>query len=815
MASFEEECIERYFLAPGSSGPIGSVYLSDADLLEILGVTEIEEAKRRFVKLLPAGSNLRDYLSGALLPTRDRVPSYLRLLMFLCWMQTSETRGVGNRQFHEIFEGHIGFRPWSMNGLNGLWEHFRDFLKSKHGVTLVLPDIHPVYTQIGRTLQLAFPTWRDKEVLRKLKRLIAGSLLLDPLTVSNTARTSRGALGETMQSFVHNFHEFDQARKRGFREFEETPFWRAWYAIVAEQAAVEQLEVHESDYGGYELFRVPPVGERVQIGTPEEAVKLVPRPLGKLINNGRIDLESLGSGRFRAQAKVPSNIVLMKAAQLAQHDRSDIRSSAAVNSTWVVAVFRGKASEETGSASSGTRDFGWHDGIRVGGGAYLGRSPLTPTISGPVPEAIEVTVAGKPVGLVRSGQDMVMTPGAYAGVAIARNLRASHEVLMVARANEFSEARRLAFDLAKDIPEDEFHFGCAPSSPIEVEFWSGLRTPPSEELVTIGEGLYQRSARGLPLADAVDIVRRGLSLTPDHPSEWDVLRSFADAGWLEPTFLRHYPARRLLQRNLTAKPIGSGKALISGPTPLAVLDRLMIAARAAGGIIETWNGATPWSLPRYVFRATDDGARSEFLRRAELSEAAAYGKAVADVADHGDVHGFRVVGKLLADRGFFGSCFEEKMTEGLYRLERPGSLSLFHYRSVVPGRRDQNYVSPSVALLSHHLRVGGDVFEFADGSVFSMAARVTLPSSWARWVSDVAACNAGPSNRSGNWRYEYPAGAGAVEGLSKLLPIKRQLSSTGGWRKQFLMSASNRERKIYDGRSRRVLVAAGSHGKSS
>ncbi len=815
MASFEEECIERYFLAPGSSGPIGSVYLSDDDLREILGVSDIEQARRRFIKLLPAGSNLRDFLSGALAPTRDRVPSYLRLLMFLCWMQTSETRGVGNRQFHEIFEGHIGFRPWSMNGLNGLWEHFRDFLKSKHGVTLVLPDIHPVYTQIGRTLQLAFPTWRDKEVMRKLKRLITGSLLLDPLTVSNTVRTSRGALGETMQSFVHNFNEFDQTRKRGFREFEDTPFWRAWYAIVAEQAAIEHLEVHESDYGGYELFRVPPVGARVQIATPEEAIKLVPRPLGKLINSGRIDLESLGSGRFRAQAKTPSNIVLIKASQLARHDRSSIRSSAAVNSTWVVAVFRGKTGEEAAPALSGVREFGWHDGIRVGGGAYLGRSPLTPTISGPVPEAIEVSVAGKPVGLVRSGLDMAMLPGVYAGIAVARNLRASHEVLMVARANEFSEIRRLTFDFAKDIPEDEFHYGNAPSSPIETEMWSGLRTRPSDELVTIGEGLYQRSARGLPLADAVDIVRRGLSLAPDRPSEWCVLRSFADAGWLEATFLRHYPARRLLQRSLTAKLVGTGGALLCGPTPLAVVDRLMVAARAAGGVIETWNGATPWSLPRYVFRATDDRARTEFLRRAELSEAAAYGKAVADVADHGDVHGFRVVGKLLAERGFFGSCFEEKMTEGLYRLERPGSLSLFHYRSVVPGRKDQNYVSPSVALLSHHLRLGGDVLEFADDTVFSRAARVTLPSSWARWVSDVAVCNAGPSKISGSWRYEYPAGAGTVDALSKLLPIKRQQSSTVGWRKQFLISASNRERKIYDDRSRRVLVAAALHGKSS
>jgi hypothetical protein len=812
LASFEEECIERYFLAPGNAGPIGSVYLSDEDLLEILGVNDIEEARRRFIKLLPAGSNLRDYLSGELQPTRASVPSYIRLLMFLCWMQTTETRWGGTRQFHEIFEGHIGFRPWSMSGLNGLWEHFRDFLKKEHGVILVLPDIHRVYTQIGRTLQLAFPTWRDREALRKLKRQVSEQHLLDPLVVANTVRTSRGSLGETMQSFVYNFEEFDQARKRGFREFEKTPFWKAWYAIVATQAAAEYIEVIESDFGVYELYRVPPVGDRVLISAPEEALRLVPKPIAKLISKGLVCLESLGYGRYRAQAKATSNVLLMHATKFAQCDRSNIRSSASINSKWVVATLRGKLGE-TEISASGQREFGWHDGIRVGAGAYLGRSPLTPTVSGPVPEAIKVEVGGKSVGLIRVADDMALPPGVYTGAAVARSLGASHEVLLVARANEVSPVRRMPVELAKDIPEDDFHYGTAPSVALDTEVWSGVRMAPGDELLTIGEALYERTARGLPLSEAVDIVRRGISLLEDRPSEWDIVRLFADAGWLEPTFLRHFPARRLLQLQLSAYPVDETTVVICGPTPLAVVDRLTVAARAAGGAIETRNGASSWSLPRYVFRAQSSGGVQEFLRRAELGLAPKSAPAVADRADHGDPHGFRVVGKLSLDRGFFATAFDKEMTNGLYRIERPEGRMHFYYRSVIPGKPDQNYVSPSVALLSHHLRLGGEVFEFKDGIVFARAARVKLPSSWARWASDLSLCNPGLSNASGFWRYEYPVGEAAVAAISKLVPVSMDTGLTKSWRDGFVLSASNRDRKIYDNRSRLVRSAARMRGK--
>ncbi len=70
------------------------------------------------------------------------------------------------------------------------------------------------------------------------------------------------------------------------REYMETPFWQAWYSIVAEQAALEDIEIAEGEFGDHELFRVSPLGDRVAISTPEEALKFIPKRLESLFGAG-------------------------------------------------------------------------------------------------------------------------------------------------------------------------------------------------------------------------------------------------------------------------------------------------------------------------------------------------------------------------------------------------------------------------------------------------------------------------------------------------------------------------------------------------
>jgi hypothetical protein len=810
LRNFEAECIERYFLAPGRTGPIGSVYVADDDLKDIFSTDDPATARQAMLKSLPHNSVLRAWFSGEFQPRAGRPPEYVRILTFLCWMQTTTTRIGEERDFRDILEKHFNDRFTDMRGLNPMWEHLRDFLAREHGIELVLPEINP-YKQIGRTLRIAFPTWRDRDTLRKIKNAISDDRLLDPLTVSNRIHTSRHLVSDTMQSFDYNFRKFDLARKRGIREYMETPFWQAWYSIVAEQAKLEEVEVAEGEFGEHELFRVSPLGERVPISTPEEALKLVPKPLGKQIRNGLVFLENLGFGKYRAVTS-PSNILLMKRAKLAECPSDAIRSVFGLNAGWVVATFRNRV-DGGGQTESTPREFGWRDGIRVGGGAYLGRTPLAPMIEGPLPAAIRVEKNGKPIDMVRKENGLSFPDGIHSGTFIARSLRENREILLVPRANEVGEIRRLAFDFSREVSEDEFHHGTAPSPVSSLEDWGGARIPPCDELVTIGEALYERTAWGLSFSEAIEIVLRGLP-GDNRPSEWDILRSFADAGWLESTLLRHFPARRILQQPLTGERVGTDLVRISGPTPIAVVERLHVAAGAAGATVETWNGLSQWSLPRYVVRSPSERVRQEFIRRMAIAEKPIPTQAVADVGYPDGVHGYQVIGRLDEERGFFAVHYDDKAPDGLYRLERKESRNPFLYRSVVPGKPTQNYVSPSVAILAHHQRGRGSLFLHHDGILQAMRARVLLPSSWARWMSDRVLCNAAPGFSDGTWRYQYAIGASSLAAITRLVPVEERAEETGTeWIDRFLASASNHGRAIYDSKSRTIRVARSMSGK--
>lgn len=804
--------MERYFLEPGSTGPIGSIYVADEDLLEIFSVDDPSAARQALLRSLPHVSVLRLWFSGEFTPTPGKPPEYVRILVFLCWMQTTKTRIRGDRDFRELLEKQFGerFQGCNMSGLNPMWEHLRDYLAKEHLIDLVLPGIHP-HSQIGRTLRIAFPTWRDRAALRKLRGALPDGLLLDPLQVSNRIRTSRHLIGETMQSFEYNFAMFERARKRGGREYMETPFWQAWYSIVAEQAALEDLEVSEGDFGEHELFRVSPLGDRIAIVTPEDALRYVPKPLAKLIRGGTIFLENLGYGRYRASATTPSNILLMRRSKLQECSKDALRSVRGLNSGWVVATFRARI-DDARSPDSAPQEFAWRDGIRVGG-AYFGRTPLAPILVAPLQSAVRVEKAGTRIEMVPGAQGLSLPHGIYSGTFTAHYLREKREVLLVPRANEVGDIRRLDFDFSREVSEDEFHRDTAPSPERGVEDWNVHRVPPCDDLITISEALYERSARGMSFSEAIEIILRGIA-GRNGPSEWNLLRSFADAGWLELTLLRHFPARRILQNPVEYECVGEDLVRISGPTPIAVVERLHAAAEASGAVVEIWNGASPWALPRYVIRSTSDRIRQDFIRRMALQQRKMPGAAVSDIADTNGVHGYDVIGRLDEDRGYFSVRYGDAAKPGLYRLERKESRNPFLYRSILGGRPPQNYVSASVGILSHHLRSGGPMFVHQDGIITSARPRLLMPSSWARWISDRILCNAGPMQSDERWIYAYPVGRSSLAALSTLVAISdAEAPLATPWVQRFLSSASNRGRAVYDGRTRTVQTARSMFGK--
>lgn len=810
MASFEEECIERYFLAPGGSGPIGSVYVADEDLLEIFEVNDIEEARRRLIRLLPPSSNLKDFLSGELPPSRGAVPSYLRLLMFLCWMQTTKTRLDNDRQFHEMFERHLGYRPWSMNGLNTLWEHLRDHLKRTYDIHLDLPDILP-YKQIGRTLRIAFPTWRDKQVLARVRETMASATVLDPQAVAVKVKTSGGVDPERNPALKHNFDTFDIAYKQGGDEYIGTAFWQAWYSVVSQDTALDGLEVAPGEFGELVLFRATPVGKKISIRVPEDAVDHVPSVLQKAIRSGEVPMEDVGFGKSHSAIGMETDLFLVRNDKLEEPGSEEPISRRTIGSHWALARYRNRTRPEP-ARRIGVRQFGWRDGIRVGG-SMLGRSPYAPALAGPSDGNTRVLLNGQNVAMISDGENLRFPAGVFSGQAIGERGTDQRSVRLSAQAIEFGEARRLPFDPSRDISEDLFHRGTAPSSPPLFKPWPGERVSPHERLIDIGEALYARTARGLSFIDALEIVRRGLSGVTDAPRDWDILRTFADAGWFDLTTLRKLPARRVLQRKLVATPIGCDAVLVCGPTPIAVIERLTETAKASGATLEALPGMSAWSLPRLLVRCLSSGVQDEFLRRAKLGVPERTSPAAPRHGDMAGVHGYRVNARFDQRRGFFLPQEDQEMSEGLYRLEHVEGKSPVLYRSVASKQQAESFESSSVAILIHHARQGRDQFYFDGGLLKAAAPRVSLPSSWAQWISDRTACNAGLRQADNGWEYAYPIGESEVTALSTLLTIARKETGSRNWIDNFVASGSKRGRPIYDATTQQIRNGIRASGK--
>lgn len=813
MSALEGIFLEKFFLEPGSEGTIGSVSVDDDVLMEIFGAADFADLQQRFVATLLRNSRLKALLAGEFPPLPGRTPDYLRILMFVCWMQTSKIRQEDDTDFREMLGRHTGvnFLGALMRGLNPMWEHLQAYLAKEHGIDLDLPGIHP-HSQIGRTLRIAFPTLRDKTAFRRLRQSIGTHKLLDPVELSRAVSTARDLTAETVPSFAYNFRLFDRSWKRGGREYMETTFWKAWYSFVAEHTALEELLVVRGDFGDHELFRVSPSGGRKALRGPEDARKYVPDAIAKAIRNGAVLMEDLGWGRSRATSSVASSLILLNRTRLAECDEAAIASYDNINANWVLANFRNRATSEA-PAKSARRPIGWRDGIRVGG-AYLGRAPFTPILSLPETVAGKVSVSGEAMAMETVPDGVAFPPGIYAGTATAQAQGEVLNILLVPKALETPQNRRLTFDRFRDIGEDQFHRETVPSLDVVLNRWSGERIRTCEEMTNIAEALYARTARGLAFVDALEIIRRGLPQAASTPGEWDILRTFADAGWFDLTLVRNFPARKLLQRAPTFRAIGADTVVIEGPTPLALIERIEAAASAAGVAVETHYGVSQWSLPRILVKTGDRNRQQDFVDRIAFAEEGPKVRAAPRKGEEHDAHGYHVVARFNDQRGFFASTYDNEMSQGLYRLERNEGKKPFLYRSVVAGTEAENFASPSIAILAHHARMRRQLFRY-DGSVMvASALRASLPSSWAQWASGRTACNAGPMLRGGRWIYAYPLGSDEVSLLSCLVSIERNDRNGSPWIDRFAASASNSGRAIFDGRAGKIRRAGSALGKS-
>ncbi len=812
MSGVEELCLKRYFLEPGSNGPVGSVFVSDDDLLDIFQCSDIETAQQAFVASLPARYLIRDYLTGDCSPpTRAGKPDYVRILVFLCWMQSSRSREGGERDFRDLLEIHLGesYLGVRLLGLDPMWEHLQDYLRRTFRIELELAEFDENLRHIGRTLRMAFPTWRDRDTFRRLRKVLEPDDLLSPLSVSSKLKTSKDLIPRRATSFKHNFRLFDKVRQEGSGDYVETPFWQAWYRIVALDQRLEVLELARGEFGELELFRVSPVGGRTRIVSPNEALTSVSPALARDISSGNVLLEDLGFGRFRSTTSATSSVMLLKRSKLLECPPSAIRSAQALTQDWALVFFSGRFKVEP-KAANGESIFAWRDGIKVGS-AYLGRFPLSPRLIKSASDSVRVSFEGDEMKMLEVDDGFGFPPGNYTGKAVATTRNERREIMLVARANEFDRSTIRIFDASREISEDEHLQGSVPSMDFEVEGWEGQRGPACAEMVTIGEALYARSALGLSLGEVFGLVSRVIQDTElNKEAAWQVIRVFTDAGWFDAALLRAFPARRIVQRLPEAQTLGPTAMLIGGPTPLVVVERITVAAAKCGAKLKVMEGSSPWSLPRYLIETVDARQQEEVLARLDFVSSHKPWPAGNMAADRTGVHGYSAIASFDEGRGLFAQQFDVSITEGLYRMARGDEQrNPFLYRSIVRGMPSTTYVSPTIAILDHGARRRQPLFA-SDGKVLlALRKRTHLPSSWARWLSDRTMTNSGLIDVDGDWVQAYPIASRSEAALAKLVRMERAVAAGTPWMDRFLVAARNRDRAIFDNRLMEVRGARG------
>lgn len=732
MISVEDEMLERFFLGPGAQGPIRSIFVSDDDLLEIFQAEDIAEAKLAFIRSLPHPYSMARIMAGDWPPPRrSGRPDFVRILMFLCWMQVTRLRPRGERNFRHILEGHLGRQYVQLAGLNALWDSLAEFLQVEHQVELVLPKETP-HPQIGRTLRIAFPTWRDRSILRKLRIRLDRDAHLSQSAVANRLLTV-GSLTAVAPSFQHYFEVWNAARLAGDPDAEESPFWRAWLAIVGEVSGNDRLEVEVDEFGQLQLFCVTPDGKSSFIAEPSQALGRVSPKIAQAIRKGRVFMEPAGFGRFKSIEAAASKTLLVVEQAVADAVPGSVKTKRFLRNGWMLVTFAG----EIPTAATGSPNFvgvRWVSGIRIGG-AYLGRTPLTPKIEFSSHPSVEI--GGQPVDLVLQGQVGQLASGVYKGKATATAGGASRSIHLVDRAVEAQPERIALFDPEREISEDGKLSGTWPSDLPDQRAWTGVREKAAPEMSAIAEALYARSVRGLSASQAFEIASEGLSCTAGKPSPWDVLRAFIDAGWLDVVTLRGFPAKRFVQCPLALYRSSASGAIwtLSGPLPLAVVDRVEMAASACGVLVEQLPSSSPFGLPTYRLQVSTPRELEDFLGRSGIAVgigAPARG-GLEDIPENVSLEGYLPAAVLSPQSGYFEPT-SESGRPGLYRFEHPSGTSRHVYVSLNDRGAEKRFNALTPALIYHFS--GRTLFELGnDGLLHPIAARVRLPAAWARWLA--------------------------------------------------------------------------------
>jgi hypothetical protein len=778
--AWEQWCLDEFILESASrQGHIDCIEVSDERILAFAGTHDLNLAGEKFAKALGRPDAVAGLFNGSALPIwKGHKPTFVRLLIFACWAQVTALRSDQERDIRELLSHRLGWRcPIQLIGLRRMWEHLRFWLAAEWGIDLRLPD--GPHKQVGYTIRLAFPTWRDIQGLRRMRDDLPESIVMSPRRTAERIHAFASS-DDRSPAFCSRFNEWHDAVRISDPLAAELPFGRVWHRIVAETIADGTIEVNQDDFGDLHIsIRSITVSDGARevhdIGPPEMEL-LAPRISATMNAREVAYLASQGFGRWSSSSRNDATAVLVtgKALKSMAEEAADLGRRRIGASRWylVPTEFEAPPTPDLTADPLLRRT----DGIRTAGG-LLGLWPFTPRFLLLGPEAPTLQIDGDTAPFARNGNDLTFTPGTWVGrCRVELQGQQVDSFQLVGEAVEHSNEMLKSYDEGSSIAEDGPVFD---TCPMEGQLRSRARrksgTRSSDRQLALQEAVYAKIARGIQMGDLVKLTNRALEGLEDKPSPWDVARAFVDAGWLEPCAVRRAPAREFTPRRTRLRVSREDKTqllLLDGLAGRRTCDRVKACASSMKLEVVDRPGLSQWALPTITIVAERE-AWPELAERTALSienPSVTRSPNAKHWSSVTTAMGYQTTG-VWNERlqHFEGSADND--ARGVARMDRSAADGPAIYR-IGALAEAEFFVSPNLAIMKHamvasktkpYIRLGD--------TLVRTGTRVHLPAAWGRWLRMRALVAPGPSKIDGKWTYAYPVDDASMDAMRGLCEI--------------------------------------------
>ena len=729
----------------------------------------------------------------------DDGPGWFRYLLFSCAIEALPSERFGSNNFRHRVAGATGVSLSNVPGLAALWRRLQTWLDSRQVEgqpyrSLILPNPETM-SQIGYSVNGAFPTWRDADRLNKIWGQRTSFKTLGPLAAKREIGRQLGA-HRWSDGFKAAFHDFETRLDNGQTLIAQHPFWLQVLKISSRGRVPITWPVAEltSDIDGTSSITVSSLNSKsklveldrfagassVEIGV-EEFIDLLCTTgaeeefgwLSRDASDGALVFNDNGWKWKADHAPATSRVrLLILRRHMGDAPPPGIRFGDWIltnplgfdQATTVIALVRPRSSNDF--QPSAVRLAG---GIKVSSG-YLGFPSILPGIQ--AAERCEVSLA--PVRETKGELKISASAGSrfelrcgstiegtwMLSVNERNHLVAQFPVSFTTEADEWSPAEfglpPSAFEICPEVAATE----TATVIDNEIALPISIEPAKSDAISDLAEAIYAAGRTGWSENELVPMVG---TFFPDLPyCQWDVLRLLSDSGWLDCYRSATWAARRWYLRPPSLKTYSTGLVYLDGAAPRRLRRRFETLVHRAGGSVFAHSGPNEVTIRALLARIDDhDGLAKDLglqagLAQVELpsenmcvtfTESANTGEYM-EVASHFDWEKERF---LLGPAPSQAAVAVERLVQPRHRLQDV-------YRVRAESGAAHYFDTRNAAIASGYVAAGRPMYavDHVSGTITRTSADGGLPGPIANFLRLLSGRNPRLVRIEGGYRYVYP-----------------------------------------------------------